>query len=219
MPDEDVVVTGTFTIKTFSVAWVVEEKTVETDENVEYGSKPSYDGATPTKAADEKYTYTFSDWMADVEGWNAESVVTSNMTFTAQFDKTEIPSSGKSSSSVAKSSSSTAKSSASVAKSSSSTAKSSASKDKSSSSTGKSSSSGKDAIAGGMAVPQVSITVVDHNLQIAGARVGSTYSLMDMQGRVIYKGRVQSANFTVAVPVAANYIISVAGSAQLVNVK
>ena len=107
-----------------------------------------------------------------------------------------------------KSSSSSAKSSSSV--SSSSSAKSSSSSVKSSSSEGKSSSSsGKDALPAFAQVPQFSVSVMNRNLQVAGARVGDRYVLFDMQGNVVLRGTVNSANFNVAVPVPGNYVLRI----------
>lgn len=57
----DPTVTLTGTKPEFTVTWKNwDGATLETDENVTYGTKPSYDGDEPTKPADDKYTYTLA---------------------------------------------------------------------------------------------------------------------------------------------------------------
>ncbi|MBO4714450.1 MAG: InlB B-repeat-containing protein [Fibrobacter sp.] len=139
----------------------------------------------------------------------------------------EVNSSSAMSSSSVKSSSSRAKSSSSVksssssakAKSSSSKAKSSSSKAKSSSSKAKSSSSkGKDAIVAAAQVPQFMLTAVGREIQVAGARVGSAYAVLDMQGRVIAKGRVDATDFSVHMDRSATYLMRIGNQTQRVKV-
>ena len=80
----DATYTAAFTPVTnkYTVTWVVEGKTVETDENVEYGSTPKYDGAVPTKKGNAQYSYTFAGWEPTV------SNVEGNVVYTATFTQT-----------------------------------------------------------------------------------------------------------------------------------
>ena len=89
----------------------------------------------------------------------------------------------------------------------------------SSSSKKKSSSSTKtDAIVASV-VPQFSVMVNGHSLQISAARIGATYALFDMQGKVLLQGRVQSANFEIPVACSGNYLIRIGNNVQRIAVK
>ncbi len=67
----------------YTVTWK-NGNTVLRSESVESGKVPTYTGATPTKASDNKYSYTFKEWSPAV------SAVTGNVTYTAVFTKTPL---------------------------------------------------------------------------------------------------------------------------------
>lgn len=127
----------------------------------------------------------------------------------------------ESSSSKTVSSSSTAKSCSSAETSSSSSVpKSSSSSVKSSSSSkaNSSSSTKTDAIVV-TKISQFSIQVDARNVQISAARIGDTYMLFDMQGRVLLQGRVQTANFEIPIARSGNYLIRIGNNVQRIAVK
>ena len=68
-------------LRTFTVTWAnYDGQVLETDQNVQYGSIPSYDGATPERAQDEKRRYIFYTWSPMV------SFVSGDVTYTAEYN-------------------------------------------------------------------------------------------------------------------------------------
>ena len=86
MPNEDVTVTAEFTDtpQAATVVWKnYDGSTLETDENVQYGTTPKYDGAEPTKPSTDQYAYSFAGWSPEITD------VTGDVTYTAQFDEND----------------------------------------------------------------------------------------------------------------------------------
>lgn len=160
--------------------------------------------------APEKDGYTFDayyDGRKKLGVAGDEISVTANITITAKY--IENPKSSSSQQEIASSSSTPRNdksSSSSFAKS-------------SSSSKVKSSSSEKIEAIIATAIPQFSVLVNDRSLQILAARIGATYALFDMQGKVLLQGRVQSANFEIPVARSGNYLIRVGNNVQRIAVK
>ncbi len=70
--------------RTFTVTWKNYDGSVlETDEDVVYGSKPSYDGATPTREKEGATTYAFAGWSPQITD---ETTITADTTYTARFN-------------------------------------------------------------------------------------------------------------------------------------
>ena len=74
----------TSSVNKYTVTWKNADGTVlETDANVEYGTTPTYDSATPTKDYTPQYAYAFDGWDKDI------APVTGDVTYTAKFTETE----------------------------------------------------------------------------------------------------------------------------------
>ena len=82
--------TWTSTVNEYNITWKNGNEILEVDENQPYGTVTSYGGATPTKAADADYAYTFSGWhnsLTNAPKANNETV-TGEITYTAQYNTT-----------------------------------------------------------------------------------------------------------------------------------
>lgn len=75
--DTEYYATYTRTVNKYTVTWVIDGDS--TEETYEYGKMPAH--ADPVKAATDDTVYTFKGWTP------ALSIVTSNVTYTAQFDE------------------------------------------------------------------------------------------------------------------------------------
>ena len=84
------------TARTYTVTWMPQDgqsNAYETDTGVAYNASPSYDSEVPTKAADDKYTYTFAGWATTTNQTSGSTVdalpnVTENVTYYAAFSAT-----------------------------------------------------------------------------------------------------------------------------------
>lgn len=71
--------------ETYTITWKNHDGTIlEVDENVKKGDTPSYDGATPTKPNDDRYSYTFNGWDPSI------SEVIKDEVYTATYKQEKI---------------------------------------------------------------------------------------------------------------------------------
>ena len=78
------------TVNKYPVVWKNGEMTLETDIKQVYGAAVSYDGATPTKEADESFAYSFDGWSLSEgeEKLSQMPTVSGDMTFYAHYSTT-----------------------------------------------------------------------------------------------------------------------------------
>ena len=71
-----------------TVTWMNGSENLETDPDVKFGSKPSYDGSTPTKTS-TGHTYTFTGWNTEADGLGTDltesTTVGGDVAYYAQF--------------------------------------------------------------------------------------------------------------------------------------
>ena len=65
----------------------------------------------------------------------------------------------------------------------------------------------------------LSLQVVSRNVRVSAAPVGSDYEAYDMQGRILQKGRVESANFDVVFPRAGRYLLRIGNWTGRVDIR
>ena len=85
---------GKVTMPSYTVTWKSQDgSTLETDNDVEYNTKPTFNSDAPTKADDAQYTYTFVGWATEANreiGTPEANLppVTDDVTYYAAFSKT-----------------------------------------------------------------------------------------------------------------------------------
>lgn len=85
----------TSTVNTYNITWKSEDgtTTLETDNNIPYGTATSFNGTTPTKDATAQYTYTFDGWATEANGAKVYAIgatptVSGDATYYAHFTST-----------------------------------------------------------------------------------------------------------------------------------
>ena len=76
-----------------------------------------------------------------------------------------------------------------------------------------------DAIVAMQQVPQFSLVAMGRDIQVAGARVGSTYAVLDLQGGVIMQGHVGAAHFNLDMPHSGTFLVRIGREVQKVSLK
>ncbi len=169
-----------------------------------YGVTPKI-SKNPTRVSTAGYNYTFVGWTPEIEKVAGPAV------YTALYDSSLV-----SQGDISSSSSSNAKPSSSESSFSSSSAKYSSS---SVSQYSSSSLESPDAIVVNFSSPEWKISVSGRNFLIHAAPIGEVYSLFDMQGKVLAKGRIESPEMTISAPRAGSYIVRIGESSIRVNAR
>ena len=216
------------TLRKYTITFKNGTTTLQTSE-VAYGTKPSYTGNAPTKTSTDKYTYTFKGWSP------ALASVTGVATYTAVFDSTL-----RKYTITFKNGTTTLQTSDVAYGTKPSYTGSTPTKKATNKYTYKfkgwnpaiaavtkaatyqavfDSTKVTGIVEGRLASLGLSVRAVSRSIQISAAPKNSTYAVFDMQGRILLKGRVESANFNIAVPQAGSYLVRVGNATRKVQVK
>ena len=65
----------------------------------------------------------------------------------------------------------------------------------------------------------LSVSVIANNIQISAAPIGANYMVMDVQGRVLKNGKVQSNNFNIPMAQSGNYLVKVGSYTKAVKIR
>lgn len=77
--------TYTSTLNKYTITFMSEDSVLSAD-LWEYGATPIYSGATPTKADDGEYMYTFEDWTPEIVSVTADATYTATFTATPKIE-------------------------------------------------------------------------------------------------------------------------------------
>ena len=64
-----------------------------------------------------------------------------------------------------------------------------------------------------------SAVVNGRQLQVSGAKVGSQVILLDLQGRVVYSGKADAANFTMNLVRSGTFVLRIGTQQKVVNIR